>query len=171
MNSAQLVYLGLGANLGDPLFTLQQAILDIRGIDGVVLLQVSPFYTSPAQESLPNAPHSPDYTNAVASVATTLTPHALLRVLQSIENQAGRTRPYRNAPRTLDIDVLLWFSNQDKQNIQESEKIDAIDLVIPHPRMWQRAFVVLPLHDIAPHLVKSSQLNGFLNTQTQRTFG
>jgi 2-amino-4-hydroxy-6-hydroxymethyldihydropteridine diphosphokinase len=71
----------------------------------------------------------------------------LLAALQAIEQQAGRERPYRNAPRTLDLDILLYGER----------RVDREDLQIPHPRMWQRAFVVLPLAEIAPDLVSPAQ--------------
>ena len=89
-----------------------------------------------------------DYVNAVVEVQTRLEPHALLAALQAIEKAAGRARPYRNAPRTLDLDILLY---------DQLELSDA-DLVIPHPRMGLRAFVLRPLAEIAPALVSTQQL-------------
>ncbi len=85
----------------------------------------------------------PDYTNAVARVLTTLTATALLTQLQAIELRFGRTRPYRNAPRTLDLDLLLFGD----------ETINLPELTVPHPRMHERAFVLRPLADLAPDLV------------------
>jgi 2-amino-4-hydroxy-6-hydroxymethyldihydropteridine diphosphokinase len=93
--------------------------------------------------SAPIDSSGPDYLNAVAAVATELAPHALLQALQAIELRHGRERPYRNAPRTLDLDLLLFGE----------QRIDSPDLVVPHPRMHERAFVLRPLADLAPALV------------------
>ena len=90
----------------------------------------------------------PDYINAVMAVDTGLTAAELLQAMQQIELQAGRERPYRNAPRTLDLDLLMYG-----ELVQE----DAA-LTLPHPRMFQRAFVLVPLHEIAPERVTAEQL-------------
>jgi 2-amino-4-hydroxy-6-hydroxymethyldihydropteridine diphosphokinase len=90
----------------------------------------------------------PDYLNAVAELHTTLDAMAVLDLLQSLENQAGRERPYRNAPRTLDLDLLLYGD----------ARIDAPTLNVPHPRMWGRAFVLLPLAELAPEWVSDEAL-------------
>ena len=90
----------------------------------------------------------PDYLNAVAELRTTLSAMNLLDVLQSLENQAGRERPYRNAPRTLDLDLLLYGD----------ARIEAPTLAVPHPRMWGRAFVLLPLAELAPERVSGEAL-------------
>lgn len=130
-------YIGLGANLGDAETTLRQAVDEIRTIPGVEQLHLSPLYrTAPVDSS------GPDYLNAVAQLQTTLTAHQLLSALQDIEQQHGRLRPYRNAPRTLDLDVLLFGA----------EHLDDPTLTVPHPRMHERAFVLKPLHDLAPDL-------------------
>ena len=130
-------YIGLGANLGDAETTLRQAVDDICSIPGVEQLHLSPLYrTAPVDSS------GPDYLNAVAQLQTTLTAHQLLSALQDIEQLHGRLRPYRNAPRTLDLDVLLFGA----------ERIDEPTLTVPHPRMHERAFVLKPLHDLAPDL-------------------
>jgi 2-amino-4-hydroxy-6-hydroxymethyldihydropteridine diphosphokinase len=84
----------------------------------------------------------PDYVNAVASIDTTLEPHALLHALQDIEDRFGRERPYRNAPRTLDLDLLLYG------DMQFSDPV----LTVPHPRLHLRAFVLQPLAELAPDL-------------------
>ena len=81
--------------------------------------------------------------NAVALVRTQQAPLAFLQALQALELQAGRERPYRNAPRTLDLDIELWGAWQS----------DAPELLVPHPRMWERAFVLVPLAEIAPQCV------------------
>lgn len=130
-------YIGLGANLGDAQATLRRAIEEIGETAGIERLRVSPFYrTAPIDSS------GPDYLNAVAQVQTSLTALQLLAALQAIEQRHGRTRPYRNAPRTLDLDVLLYGA----------QRIDEPALTVPHPRMHQRAFVLRPLCDLAPDL-------------------
>jgi len=130
-------YIGLGANLGDAGATLRRAAADIAHIPRVHGLRLSPFYsTAPVDSS------GPDYINAVAVLRTALSARELLLELQRIELQYGRTRPYRNAPRTLDLDLLLYGS----------EHIEEPDLVVPHPRMHERAFVLAPLADLEPGL-------------------
>jgi len=136
-------YVALGANLGDAAQTLRDALRSLAHTPGIRLLKASSLYrTAPIESS------GPDYLNAVAEVATILTAPALLVALQAIENAAGRERPYRNAPRTLDLDLLL-FGNA---------RIDSPDLTVPHPRMWQRAFVLVPLAEVAPSLVSAEAL-------------
>ena len=137
-------YIGLGANLGDPAQALRSAILHLGAIPGVRLLQSSSLY-----RSAPVGSSGPDYINAVVEVATTLNAPSLLTAMQAIELGAGRERPYVNAPRTLDLDLLLYGS----------AGIASPSLTLPHPRMWGRAFVLLPLHEIAPVLVPSKALN------------
>ena len=135
-----LVVLGLGANLGNPLETLAGVLKEIGKLPQTELVAVNPFYkTAPVDSS------GPDYVNAVCAVKTALAPQELLDELQRLENLHGRVRPagVRNAPRTLDLDVLLWGS----QTICTSR------LVVPHPRMHERAFVLRPLTDILPECV------------------
>lgn len=130
-------YVALGANLGDTEQTLREALHDLDRIPGTRLGKVSAFHrTAPVDAS------GPDYTNAVAEVFTGLTAPALLSALQAIENRHGRERPYRHAPRTLDLDLLLYGS----------ARIDSPSLTVPHPRMWERAFVTVPLAEVAPAL-------------------
>lgn len=132
-----LAYIGLGANLGDAAQSLRDAACTLANTPGIEGLQLSPLYeTEPIDSS------GPDYVNAVAALRTRLDPQALLAVLQAIERAHGRQRPYRNAPRTLDLD-LLWYDGQS---------IDTPTLVVPHPRMHLRAFVLKPLMDLAPTL-------------------
>jgi 2-amino-4-hydroxy-6-hydroxymethyldihydropteridine diphosphokinase len=100
----------------------------------------------------------PDYFNAVAEIATTLTAPDLLTALQAIEQGAGRERPYRNAPRTLDLDLLLYGS----------ARIHSATLTVPHPRMGTRAFVLVPLHEIAPSLVTDGALKAVSGQSIQR---
>jgi 2-amino-4-hydroxy-6-hydroxymethyldihydropteridine diphosphokinase len=130
-------YIGLGANLGDARATLLQAADELARTLGVEMLALSRLYSSAPIDS-----SGPDYVNAVAAIDTDLTAHDLLAALQAIEQQHGRQRPYRNAPRTLDLDLLLYGA----------QHIDETDLTVPHPRMHERAFVLLPLRELAPGL-------------------
>ncbi len=136
-------YIGLGANLGDAPQAVRSAIDRLGATPGVRVVQASSLYRSAPVES-----SGPDYINAVAEVATTLTAPDLLAALQAIEQAAGRERPYINAPRTLDLDVLLYGS----------ARIASPRLTVPHPRMWARAFVLRPLSDLAPGLVPMEAL-------------
>ena len=143
-------YIGIGANLGDSLATLRRAIQEISQLPSTRLLQTSRvFRTKPVDAQ------GADYVNAVVSIDTTLAAHELLAALQRLEQQAGRERPYRNAPRTLDLDVLIYGDNH----------ITTADLTLPHPRMFQRAFVLVPLAEIAPHLVNALQLAAVADQQ------
>ncbi|PZO12271.1 MAG: 2-amino-4-hydroxy-6-hydroxymethyldihydropteridine diphosphokinase [Burkholderiales bacterium] len=136
-------YVALGANLGDAAQALRNALNALGKTPGICLVRASSLYrTAPVQST------GPDYVNAVAEVSTTLTAPALLDALQAIEQQAGRERPYRNAPRTLDLDLLLFGG----------ASIDSLRLTVPHPRMEQRAFVLVPLAEIAPLLVPAGLL-------------
>ena len=131
-----IAFVALGANLGEPLVALKGAVDAIGKIDATRVLAVSSFYsTAPVDSS------GPDYVNAVCQIATRLDPHTLLRELQAIENANGRVRPVgvHNAPRTLDLDILLF----DDLTLATS------DLTVPHPKMHQRAFVLVPLTEIA----------------------
>lgn len=132
-----VAFVGLGANLGDAQSTVRAAVRELAQEDGIMDVELSPLYGSAPIDS-----SGPDYVNAVVRLRTTLTAHALLAALQGIEHRHGRQRPYRNAPRTLDLDLLLY----GHAAIQDS------DLVVPHPRMHQRAFVLRPLADLAPDL-------------------
>jgi 2-amino-4-hydroxy-6-hydroxymethyldihydropteridine diphosphokinase len=135
---------GLGANLGNPQAALAGAMASIAAVEGVKLVAQSAFYRSAPIDS-----SGPDYVNAVIQLHTTLSAPALLAQLQTIEQGAGRERPYRNAPRILDLDLLLFGDAH----------IQSPALTVPHPRMWQRAFVLLPLAEIAPALVSAVQLD------------
>lgn len=136
-------FVALGANLGDAEQALRGAFKALDEVPGVRVVRASSLYrTAPIQST------GPDYVNAVAEVSTTLTAPALLDALQAIEIGAGRERPYRNAPRTLDLDLLLFGE----------ARIDSPRLTVPHPRMWQRAFVLVPLAEMAPGRVSAGQL-------------
>jgi len=119
-----LVYIGLGANLGKPHLTLRRALDELSATPNIWALRASHVY-----RSAPIDAEGPDYLNAVAELRTSLDAMALLRRLQAIENAHGRLRPYRNAPRTLDLD-LLWYGGQT---------LALPDLQIPHARACVRA--------------------------------
>jgi len=136
-------YVGLGANLGEAAQTVQEALSALDASPGLRLLQASGLY-----RTAPVGAGGPDYINAVAAVTTQLNAPDLLGTLQSIEQHFGRQRPYRNAPRTLDLDLLLYGS----------ARMDSCQLTVPHPRMWERAFVLVPLHEIAPQRVPRESL-------------
>lgn len=136
-NHKNQVFIGLGANLGDTSATLKAAINDLKNNKQINIISVSSFYSSKPVDA-----DGPDYTNAVVLIETDLSPIQLLQTTQIIELNHGRQRLYHNAPRTLDLDILLF----DKLNINED------NLVIPHPRMHIRAFVLLPLLEIAPEI-------------------
>lgn len=129
-------YLGIGSNLGDRASFLQGAVDALATAEGVELVAVSRVY-----ETVPvGGPPQPDFLNAVVAIDTDLSGHALLELAHRIEAAADRVRTVRWGPRTLDVDVLLVGD----------EQIDDPDLVVPHPRMTERAFVVVPLADVAP---------------------
>ena len=134
---AVTAYVGIGGNLGDARATVLAAIDALAALPGCRLLQVSSCYRSAPIEA-----GGPDFVNVVAALATTLAPEALLTALQGIEQAFGRERPYRNAPRTLDLDLLL----------HGDAVRDTPVLTLPHPRLHQRAFVLQPLLEIAPAL-------------------
>lgn len=130
-----IAYIGIGANLGDARAAVADALARLAAADGITLLAASSVYrTAPIDSS------GPDYLNAVACIDTTLAPSDLLAALHAIEQAHGRERPYRNAPRTLDLDILLYGD----------QTIDLPALHVPHPRMLARAFVLVPLLEIAP---------------------
>ena len=130
-------FVGLGSNLGDRRAHLASAFAALSVLPGTQLVARSSFY-----ESAPLDADGADYLNAVAWLRTTLAPLELLHALQAIESAAGRQRPYPNAPRSLDLDLLLYGDRM----------IESDELLLPHPRLEQRAFVVVPLLEIAPDL-------------------
>lgn len=130
-------WIGLGANLGDAQHTIAGALAAIARLPDTRLLSVSSLY-----RSAPVDAEGPDFLNAVASIETGLTAEALLDALQAIEREHGRERSFRNAPRTLDLDLLAW----DALTLR-SER-----LTLPHPRLRERAFVLQPLAEIDPGL-------------------
>jgi 2-amino-4-hydroxy-6-hydroxymethyldihydropteridine diphosphokinase len=131
-------YVGIGANLGDARANVLDAVARLRRLPDTSVTGVSALYrTAPIDSS------GDDYINAVARLDTALPAEALLQALLAIELEHGRERPYRNAPRTLDLDVLLYGD----------ERIASPTLTVPHPRLTQRAFVLVPLLELAPALV------------------
>jgi len=131
-------YIGIGANLGDARANVLDAFERLGKLPGAKLEAVSSLYrTAPIDSS------GDDYINAVARLSTTIPAQQLLEALFDIEQAHGRERPYFNAPRTLDLDLLLYGD----------EQIATATLTVPHPRMHQRAFVLMPLLEIAPDVV------------------
>ena len=133
-----LAYVALGSNLGDPRQQLLDAMAALANLPDTRLLQRSRLYRTPPWGML----EQPPFINAVVELDTALSPHALLDALLAIERRAGRVRAERNGPRTLDLDLLHV----------DGVQLDDPQLTLPHPRMAERAFVLLPLHDIAPTL-------------------
>ncbi|WP_374684968.1 2-amino-4-hydroxy-6-hydroxymethyldihydropteridine diphosphokinase [Rhizobacter sp. J219] len=129
-----LAYVGLGANLGDPADTVRTAIEALARMPASRVEAVSALY-----RSAPIDAEGPEFVNAVVALHTTLSAYELLAQLQAIEAEFGRERPYQNAPRTLDLDLLLYGDRE----------IASDDLTVPHPRMHQRAFVLRPLAELA----------------------
>ena len=135
-------YLALGSNLGDRLAHLQSAVDGLAGSDGVRVVAVSRVY-----ETVPvGGPPQDAYLNAVVAIETERSPHELLALAQDIERDARRVRAERWGPRTLDVDVLLY----------DDVRLADPDLTLPHPRMWERGFVLAPLRDVAPALVDAT---------------
>ncbi len=130
-------YIGIGANLGDAKTMVEYAIQKLGDLPQTQFKQASSlFITAPIDSS------GDDFINAVAEIETDLTAQSLLEQLQTLELACGRERPYRNAPRTLDLDLLLY----DQQTIQTEH------LTVPHPRMTERAFVLIPLLQLDPFI-------------------
>ena len=142
MNAAVLAYVGVGANLDQPRQQVQQGIDALRALPQTQLAACSSLYLSAPVDA-----SGPDYVNAAVALHTTLAPLALLQALHAIEARFGRQRSTRNAPRTLDLDLLLYGELES----------DVPSLRLPHPRLHQRAFVMRPLLEIAPNL----QVPGF----------
>ena len=131
-----IAYVGIGANLEDPAARVRGACAALAAMPETRLLKHSSLYRTEPQ----GYRQQPDFVNAVAELETQLAAPDLLAALQALETRAGRARSFRNAPRTLDLDLLLYGG----------ERIDQPGLVVPHPRMHERAFVLVPLLEIAP---------------------
>ncbi len=148
-----VAYVALGANLGNPRLAVLAAMDAIADIDGVALMRRSALYGSKPVDAAGG-----DYVNAVVEVRTILQAQALLEALQDLERRAGRERTYLNAPRTLDLDLLLY----GKTVVQTDT------LQLPHPRMEGRAFVLVPLAEIAPDLVRKRHLKAVADQSVWR---
>jgi 2-amino-4-hydroxy-6-hydroxymethyldihydropteridine diphosphokinase len=136
-------YVALGSNLGDRVANLQFAVDAFAAADGVEVVDVSRVYeTAPV-----GGPPQDAYLNAVVAIETALDPHELLALGQRVERDAHRVRAERWGPRTLDVDLLLY----------DDVRLDEADLTVPHPRMWERGFVLAPLRDVAPALVAGAE--------------
>lgn len=136
-------YIGLGGNMGDAQACVRSAMDQIAALPLTRLLARSSLYRSAPVDAT-----GPDFVNAVVAVQTRLNAPELLQKLQHIEALVGRARPYRHAPRTLDLDLLLYGD----------ASMDSTHLVVPHPRMLERAFVLQPLAELAPDQVSAAQL-------------
>jgi 2-amino-4-hydroxy-6-hydroxymethyldihydropteridine diphosphokinase len=131
-------YLGLGCNVGDRAHALQRSVDGLAAAGGVAVVAVSSVYeTAPV-----GGPEQPDYLNAVVAVETDRTPRELLEIAKRLEDEAGRVPGERWGPRPLDVDVLLVGDDE----------VDEEDLVVPHPRLYERAFVMVPLAELDPML-------------------
>ncbi len=148
-----IAYVALGANLGEAAAVVASAIDALNRLPDTRLEARSHLY-----RSAPVDAQGPDFINAVAAVSTRLTAPDLLLALQQLEQRAGRERPYRNAPRTLDLDLLLYGD----------ACIDSPSLTVPHPRMMERAFVLIPLAEIAPDLVPAAALAAVAGQRIER---
>lgn len=147
-------YIGIGGNLGDARATVERALQALATqLPGSQGLRASSLY-----RSAPVDAGGPDYVNAVAELQTTLSPRALLHALQALEQAEGRERPYRNAPRTLDLDLLCYGS----------VRLDSPGLTLPHPRLHERAFVLLPLAELWPQGVSAAALAAVADQRIER---
>jgi 2-amino-4-hydroxy-6-hydroxymethyldihydropteridine diphosphokinase len=144
-------YIAIGANLGDAQQQVVTAARDLQRL-GAAWVCSSLYRTAPQGAS------GPDYVNAVVGLDTLLTAPDLLDELQRLELAAGRERPYPNAPRTLDLDIILYGD----------ARIDSARLQVPHPRMWSRAFVLVPLQEIAPNRVDARHLHALADQAIRR---
>ena len=138
--ASRRAFLGLGSNLGDRVQYLREAVETLRAVD---LRAVSPVYET---EPVGGPGGQGSYLNLVVQLETERSPHELLGVCHRLESAAGRVRDERWGPRTLDVDVL-WI---------DGVTVDDPDLQVPHPRMWERRFVLAPLRDLAPDLVDAA---------------
>ena len=148
-----IAYIALGANLGEAAAVVASAIDALNRLPDTRLEARSHLY-----RSAPVDAQGPDFINAVAAVSTRLTAPDLLLALHQLEQRAGRERPYRNAPRTLDLDLLLYGD----------ACIDSAWLTLPHPRMMERAFVLIPLAEIALDLVPAAALAAVAGQRIER---
>jgi len=157
---SHIAYIGLGSNLADPLAQLSRALQALDELPQTRLLKTSSLYRSAPVGYL----DQPDFINAVAQLETELSPRALLDALLALELVCGRTREFKDAPRTLDLDVLMYDDLVHHEH----------GLTVPHPQMHLRAFVLLPLLEIAPDCVipgvgaASDAMDGCAGQQLER---
>jgi len=148
-----LAWIALGANLGDAVASVHAAIRALAALPQTTVWRVSSLYRSaPVQAS------GPDFINAVVAVLTRLTAPDLLAQLQQLEDRAGRLRPYPNAPRTLDLDLLCYGQST----------VRSAALTLPHPRLFERAFVLRPLAEISPERVGAAALQAVASQAIER---
>ena len=140
-----VAYIALGSNLGDRAATLEAAVRRLRAEPGLRVLAVSGWHET---DPVGGPAGQGKFLNAAATVETDLSPESLLALLQRIENQFGRVRTVKDGPRTLDLDLLLYGE----------ARIASAALTVPHPRMRERAFVLLPLQELAPECVAPGDL-------------
>jgi 2-amino-4-hydroxy-6-hydroxymethyldihydropteridine diphosphokinase len=153
MRERVLACIGLGANLGDAAGQVRDAAHALSKAEGCEDLRLSPLY-----RTAPHEAHGPDYVNAVATLHTRLTAPELLQLLQRLESAAGRERPFVNAPRTLDLDVLFYGE----------ARMDSPRLQLPHPRWASRAFVLYPMRDMCPERVSDAMLADVSDQRIER---
>ena len=140
-----LCAIGLGSNLGNSLAILEGALVSLNQVSGISLQSRASIYlTAPVYLTAPIAPPHPDYLNSCALLKTHLSPEELLRTLLKIETDFGRVRRERWGPRLLDLDLLLF----------DNLVLETPTLQLPHPRMHERAFVLVPLAEIAPDWIE-----------------
>ena len=147
------VCIAFGANLGDARATVLQAIQDVGALANTQLQIASSLYASAPHEAI-----GPEFVNAVAMYDTDLPPLELLDALQNLETIAGRERPFLNAPRTLDLDIIFYGD----------VALDSPRLTLPHPRWQERAFVLVPLAEISPNKVSPALLSSVSNQTVSR---
>lgn len=152
---AEDVYLGLGGNIGDPRAAMRKALADLEARADTRVIGVSPLYRTPPW----GKPDQPDFLNAAAHIRTRLDPTALLEVCLDIERSLKRVRGERWGPRPIDIDILIYAQR----------RIEMEKLSVPHPRMGERAFVLVPLVDIAPDIALSGTTPAALLAALDRT--
>ena len=145
--------MAFGANLGEAQATVLKAIEDVGALATTQLVKVSSLYASAPHEAV-----GPEFVNAVAMYDTDLPPLELLDALQNLETISGRERPFLNAPRTLDLDIIFYGN----------VALDSPRLTLPHPRWQERAFVLVPLAEISPDKVSPALLSSVANQPIRR---